>query len=146
MLAKAVMTGPEGNAMLTAEARVETNRASRYLTQACQHFSKRVRHMAAAGRDMGVAPEQARLAAQARIEWTDTEGTVQFPWGGCRLQASPTALTLRAEAADQDKLRRLQEMISSHLLRFSRRDDLTVVWRPVETSGGSDSAAAPGTH
>ena len=31
--------------MLTAEARVETDRPGRYLTQTCQHLSNRGRHL-----------------------------------------------------------------------------------------------------
>jgi len=36
---------------------------------------------------------------------------------------------LRVEAADEDNLRRLQDLIASRLERFGRRDRLTVTWQ-----------------
>jgi hypothetical protein len=124
--------------MLTAEARVETDRASRYLIQACQHFSNQGRHLrgpaahrmgAAAARHMGAGWGQAESGVQARVEWSETDGTVDFGWARCTLQATAAALMLRAEAADQENLQRVQGTVADHLERFGRRDHLTVTWR-----------------
>jgi hypothetical protein len=45
------------------------------------------------------------------------------------MHANPGALTLRAEAADQETLRRTQDLITGLLNRFGRRDHLTVTWQ-----------------
>jgi hypothetical protein len=128
--------------MLTAEARIETDRASRYLVQACRHFTNQgrhmtglaARHMAAAARHGG-APSGSNPAAKARIEYSDTDGMIDFGWGRCTLQATPAALTLRAEAADEDNLQHVREILTGHIERFGRRDHITVTWRQTQAPG-----------
>jgi hypothetical protein len=46
-------------------------------------------------------------------------------------------LTLRAEAADQDSLTRIQDLIAGRLEKFGRREHLTVTWRPAQAPGSS---------
>jgi hypothetical protein len=124
--------------MLTAEARVETDRAGRYLTQICQHLSNRGRHLGTGkglrlrhrpGGHQGGHPRPV-TAGQVQVEWTETEGTVRFPGGHCTMRASGDALLLRAEAADSAALEFIENLIGSHLERFSRREPLTVTWYP----------------
>jgi hypothetical protein len=75
--------------MLTAEARVETDRPGRYLTQICQHLSNRGRHLGTGeGRQMRRRPgghggnhRQPEAAGQVHVAWSQTEGTVTFPGG-----------------------------------------------------------------
>jgi hypothetical protein len=67
--------------MLIAEARVETERASRYLVQLCQHVDKLGR---------------ARPQMQAHAECSDDRGVISVGWGQCTLRALPGVLTLRA--------------------------------------------------
>ena len=45
------------------------------------------------------------------------------------MQAFPGRLTVRAEAADQESLRRIQDLLTSRLLKFGRRENLTVDWQ-----------------
>src|SRR5262249_5851565 len=52
------------------------------------------------------------------------------PWGRCTLSADDNTLVLRVEAADLDRLRRIQEVIARDLERFGRRDQLIVRWQP----------------
>lgn len=100
--------------MLTAEARVETERSSRYLDQLCRHVSK-------------VAEGHTQM--QARVEWSDEQGEITFAWGGrCTLRAERGVLSLRAEAPDEDSLRRVQDRVTERLERFGRRDQVTVTW------------------
>jgi hypothetical protein len=108
--------------VLTAEARVATDRAGRYLVQFCRHASA-----------MGHAPGgHGPGGVRVRAEWTDTAGTVTVtPWGRCTLVAEPTALVFRVTAASEADLRRLQEVVSRDVARFGRRDQLTVRWQPV---------------
>lgn len=93
--------------MLTSTSRVETARASRYLTQLCKHFAHKV-----------------------PAEWTEREGTARFAWGTCVLRADDQALTLHVEAPDEESLGRVQYVVGDHLERFAGRDGLKVVWGP----------------
>jgi hypothetical protein len=120
--------------MLTAEARVQTARPGRYLAQLCQHLSNKGRHLGNGGgrhRPTGHSGDHARpgLAEQVQVEWSDTTGMVRFPGGQCTMQAGLDALLLRAEAADEQTLGLIENLITSHLDRFSRRDPLTVTWQ-----------------
>jgi hypothetical protein len=79
--------------MLIAEAHVETERSSRYLVQLCRHFNDEA---------------QAHPEAQVHVEWSDDRGVASFGWGRCTLRADPGALTLRAEAPDEENLQRVR--------------------------------------
>ena len=127
--------------MLIAEARVETDRPGRYLTQLCQHLSNRGQHLGTGkgrlsrhrpGGRPGDHPRPG-TAEQVQVEWTETEGKVTFPRGQCTMRARGDALLLRAEAADGAALEFIENLISSHFGRFSRRDPLTVTWHPAGT-------------
>ena len=118
--------------MLTAEARIETDRPNRYLVQLCRHVNgiyskggplrhRRDRHLADDAKERGEAPPH--------VEWSETRGSVTFGAGKITMQASPGALLLRAESADEESLRRVQDLVTGLLARFSRRDHLTVDWR-----------------
>ena len=45
------------------------------------------------------------------------------------MRAGGDALMLRAEAADVGTLEFIEDLITSHLGRFSRREPLTVTWQ-----------------
>jgi hypothetical protein len=59
------------------------------------------------------------------------------------MQASPGALALRAEAADQENLTRIQELVTARLERFGRREQLAVIWRQVPEPVDQDGASRP---
>ncbi|MBT2225765.1 DUF2218 domain-containing protein [Nonomuraea sp. NEAU-A123] len=125
------------------KAQIETERASRYLVQFCKHA-------AAMGRGGGHTPRMHlrgmmdRRELQVTAEWSDTEGTVTFaPWGQCTLAAEAGALTLLVEAADEDGLRQIRDIVSRDFERFSRRDPLTVTWHRSETSDAAPEIGAP---
>ncbi|WP_128382450.1 DUF2218 domain-containing protein [Streptomyces cavernae] len=134
--------------MPTVEARVETDRPSRYLVQLCKHFSNKGRHLGHRPRAHGSGDERAfrdmrAVAAQAQVEWSDTDGQVDLPWGRVTLRAAPGALTLRVEAVGDEDLRRLQDVVAGHVERFGRRDGLQVSWqRPGPTAGSAESVGA----
>ena len=66
-------------------------------------------------------------------EWSDTSGTVTFtPWGQCTLTAGAGTLTLRIDAADEDGLAQIREIITRDFERFSRRDPLALTWQRSE--------------
>jgi hypothetical protein len=103
--------------MLIAEARIETERSSRYLVRLCQHVNKAA---------------QRHSPMQAHVEWSDDRGVISFSWGRCTLRADPTVLTLRAEAPDEEGLRRVEQRVADRLERFGRREHLTVTWTPLQ--------------
>lgn len=120
--------------MLTTEAHVETERASRYLVQLCRHFD----HVIGPGRREDVVEQHARASnraeahpeLRAHVQWSETHGLVRFDWGRCTMEAGPDALTLRAEATDEEGLQRVQGLVAEHLERFGERDHLKVSWQP----------------
>jgi hypothetical protein len=119
----------EGEApMPTAQARIETDRAERYLVQLCQHASA-MGEGGHAGRMHGGA-HQAPQGLAVRADWSDRRGELTFPsWGTCVLTTDDTSLTLDIDAVDDEALRRIQEILGSDLDRFGRRDGLVVEWR-----------------
>jgi hypothetical protein len=112
----------DGPSPLTAEARVQTPNASRYLVQLCQHatkFSHRLRRLHGGG------PRPEILG----VDWTDTHGILDLSWGKCTLDADPATLTVRVDAEGEENLRRVQDIITADLERFGRRDGVTVTWQ-----------------
>ena len=114
--------------MLMVEAHIETEQSSRYLVRLCTHA-------ASMGRTQGHGIRAHRNEALSRGEvevqahWSDTHGTVTFsPWGRCEIAATRTALVLRIEAADDEDLRRIQDIITRDLNRFSGSEQLAIVW------------------
>lgn len=117
--------------MLTAEAHVATEDASRYLVRLCQHAGKmsgRQRHRPRTHSGGGGAQPEMQ-----RAEWSSTDGILVLNWGQCTLHAAPGTLTLRAEAADQDSLTRIQDLVAGRLEKFGRREHLAVTWHPAQT-------------
>jgi hypothetical protein len=112
--------------MPTAEAHITTDRPSRYLVQLCRHAGQMGSHRG--------GPPHAHRAAEAQAthveaEWSQTDGVINFGWGRCTVQAAADALLVRVEAADEEKLRRIQELVTRNLTRFSTREPLTVSWQ-----------------
>jgi len=63
------------------------------------------------------------------VECSGTEGTVSLDCGQWTMRALPGRLAVRAEAADQESLRRIQDLLTARLQKFGRREHLTVDWR-----------------
>ncbi|WP_279340610.1 DUF2218 domain-containing protein [Sphaerisporangium perillae] len=125
-------------------AQIETERPSRYLVQFCKH--------AAAMGGGGHAPRMhlhgimARREVRVSAEWSDTHGIVTFtPWGKCTLAAEGNILDVRIEAADEDGLAQIQDVITRDLDRFSRRAPLVVTWQTTEAASVMPPLEARGT-
>lgn len=125
--------------MPSMEARVPTDRASRYLVQLCRHSEQmsRWRHRPPAG------PGGGREAVAVReVQWSETLGVVRFDEGEWTLCATGDALLLRVDAVDQQALGRLQQGIAARLATIGRRDRLSVSWHPTDPpSALSDQTA-----
>ena len=121
--------------MLTAEAIIHTQQPERYLARLGKHAAKMggLSHRPRT-HSSGQMPPQVQHA-----EWSGSHGTVRLNGGGWTMQATPGTLRLRAEAADEASLRRIQDMLTTRLEKFGRREHLTVSWQPPE-----HPAAEPG--
>jgi hypothetical protein len=112
--------------MLAAEAQVKTEDPARYLSQLCRHAQQvhRLRHRPRGHGGDGQPPPKVQ-----HVECSETSGTISFGWGQCTMRATPGILTLRAEAADEESLQRVQEIIARDIERFGKRNQLTVSWQ-----------------
>jgi hypothetical protein len=120
----------KGAVMPTAEARLATDRASRYLVQLCRHLGQmtRMSHRPPGGHGDGRTPP-----AVQQVDYADTRGTVRFADGQWTLEATADTLTLRVDAVDEDALQRLQAGIKARIEKIGRRDGLQVHWHPTES-------------
>lgn len=115
--------------MLTTEADIRTEQAARYLARLCGHAGKmgttghRLGHRRPSHAGGDVPPEM------RRGECSGDEGTVSLNWGQWTMRASPGLLAIRAEAADEESLRRIQDLLTARLQKFGRREHLMVNWR-----------------
>jgi hypothetical protein len=120
--------------MLTVQAVIQTKRADEYLRRVCEHAGKMgqgVGHRRRHGG--GDGPPRVRQS-----EWSGTRGTGSLDCGQFTMQADCDALTVRAEAADEASLRRIQDLLAVRLENFGSREGLRVSWtrtgRPVAGS------------
>ena len=116
--------------MLTAEAHVQTNHPGRYLVQLSRHAQQvhRLRH----GRHSPNEGSAQPLPKVEHTEWSETRGRIDFGWGRCTLQANGDLLTLRAEAGDEQALRRVQDIVTRDIERFGSREQLKVRWQRLD--------------
>jgi hypothetical protein len=56
------------------------------------------------------------------------------------MHAAPGTLTLRAEAGNEENLRRIQDLVAARVEKIGRRDHLAVNWQPAETPGAGPVA------
>jgi hypothetical protein len=136
-----------GSPTLTAEAVVQTGNPAQYIARLCRHSSQMSAHAAQPGRHLrhrprgqrgGGAPPEVRHA-----EWSGTEGIVILNWGQWTLQAAGRTLTVRAEAADEQNLQRIQELLTARLTSFGRRENLTVNWQRPPAASDPGPATRP---
>ncbi|MCO6049001.1 DUF2218 domain-containing protein [Mesorhizobium sp. RP14(2022)] len=86
--------------MPESTTRFETPSADKYIKQLCKHFGHRVETTVG-----------------------DNTGTCRFEIGTAQLDADASALAIRLEAEDEERLKQMQHVIESHLLRFAFREE-----------------------
>ena len=91
--------------MVTAEARIATPHAGKYMAQLCKHFAHKV-----------------------TVIWTEHQGDVDFGPGTCHMQALAGLLILQCSAETPAGLERVTDIVADHLTRFGWREKLTVDW------------------
>lgn len=119
--------------MQTAEAIIHIEDPERYLTRLRGHTGKMGTPGHKGGIRLGHRPRRHDGADPPEIrhaEWSATTGTVTMNWGQWTAHASEGTLKLHAEAADAANLRSIQDMLTTRLENFGRRDRLSVTWRP----------------
>ena len=110
--------------MPSAEARIPTDRAARYLDQLCSHLGAmgHVRRVPAGGHGGAGMPRV------ENIERNGNRAVIRFNEGSWTLQAHEDALVLRVEAEEAATLERLKEAIAARIAKIGRRDGLAVTW------------------
>jgi uncharacterized protein len=91
--------------MLVSEARVSTPMSVRYMTQLCKHFEHKL-----------------------PVSYDKEHGRIEFESGVCSISAAPDLLALRAEASDEERLGRVENVVVRHLERFAFRDQPEIRW------------------
>lgn len=124
--------------MLTAEAVIQTEHPERYLARLGTHAANMRQHLGSRLRAHGSGQSPPEMQ---HADWSATRGTVRLNWGEWTMQATPGALTLRAEAPDQTSLQRIQDMLTTRLEKFGRREHLTVTWQQADTPAGEPGPA-----
>ena len=117
--------------MPTAEAIIQTPYPDRYLARLGKHATKMGRRLGHRPRAHGTGEAPPEIL---HAEWSGSQGTVTLNWGQWTMQATPGTLKLRAEAADEANLQRIQGMLTTRLETFGRHEKLTVTWQPAGTT------------
>jgi hypothetical protein len=91
--------------MTFSNARIATTKSSRYMQQLCKHF-----------------------AHKRPVTFTTEEGRIEFSAGTCTMDAKADELLLRAQAADEPSLVKLEGVVVRHLQRFAFREPFDVTW------------------
>lgn len=86
-------------------------------------------------------PDAARLIKRLCTHWAhkfevvfdDRHGRVPFDADTLALlDADDDALHVRIEAADAERLARMQDVVAEHLQRMNRGEALAIAWRPAD--------------
>lgn len=91
--------------MFTSIAHVATDKAERFMTQLCKHFSHKIPAAAENG-----------------------SGRIRFEAGTCLLDSGPEFLTLRVESDSEDGRSTVEEVVGSHLERFMWKEPAEITW------------------
>jgi hypothetical protein len=126
--------------MPAAEADIPTDQAASYLARLCGHAAK----MGDAGHHPRTHDRDGGPPVIRGVERSGTEATVSLDRGQWTMRALAGRLLLRAEAASDDDLRRIQDLLTARLERFGRREHLTLTWRAATAQ--ARTTAGPQDH
>jgi hypothetical protein len=104
----------EEDQMYVAKAHVKSEKASVYLTQLCKHFAHKI-----------------------PTEHGQDYGRMRFQPGLCTMRAADGVLSMECEAASENELQLVKNVVVDHLTRFAWREHLAVTWTDtlVDASG-----------
>lgn len=89
--------------MPTAQTRIPTDRAGRYLAQLCRHLNQISGHTRHGETDGGGPPQV------QRVECSHSHGVIEFGSGKCTLDATSDELTIKLAAVDTNELQQMQQ-------------------------------------
>lgn len=89
-------------------ATVQTDKAGRYLKALVNHFSRKV-----------------------SASYEGDQGTIAFGFGTCLLQVDSERLGIHAESDSPEDLERVEQVLGSHLIRFTQDEKLLLTWTVV---------------
>jgi hypothetical protein len=107
------------SSMLFQQGYMNSNEPSRYMTRLCYHFSKKI-----------------------EVQYDEVRGLAHFPWGRCTLTALEEGIRFVCEADDAEKMTQVRNVIDSHVVLFSRRAPLQVVWEALQGEPGPHDVGA----
>lgn len=128
----AAVTGICGQAMLTSQASVPTERASEYLIRLCLHLQEikgKAGHPAMSRHRVSGAGSRPEI----NLEWSETRAIARIGPSRCMLQVKPGGLALRAEAPTEEALRQVQALVGGRLEKFGHREQVKVTWQQATT-------------
>lgn len=96
---------PEGATATAAKADVSTEKGLRYMKALCNHFDRK-----------------------AEASYSDTTGHVKFEFGECDFKVTDSAIHIDIKAETPALLERTKHVVGDHLVRFGKKDELTVDW------------------
>lgn len=105
--------------MLFLQGYMNSAEPSRYMTRLCYHFSKKI-----------------------EVQYDEVQGVALFPWGRCTLTAMEDGIRFACEAEDANKMTQVCNVIDSHVVLFSRRTPLQVVWDVPRGESGPSNVEA----
>ena len=104
---------------MQSHARLNTDKAARYMTQLAKHWSHRF-----------------------EVTFDATSARIPLPLGTCLMRAEHDGLNVTVEAPILDSLSRLEDVVAEHLLRFAFREQVArLAWTRAWEAGAIDPPA-----
>lgn len=88
---------------------IATLSASQYIGKLCRHFRHKI-----------------------ETEYTSTTGLATFPFGTCRMAATPDQLTFHITADSSQSVEKIKGVLVRHLEKFAYKEKLIIEWRDEE--------------
>jgi len=85
---------------------IATEAASQYIGKLCRHFRHKI-----------------------ETTYTSTTGHAEFPFGTCKMSATPSALIFDITAPDAEGIEKIKGVLVRHLLKFSYKETLAIEWQ-----------------
>lgn len=109
---------------MQSHARLNTDKAARYVTQLAKHWSHRF-----------------------EVAFDATSARIPLPVGTCVLLAEPDGLNITVEAPLLENLTKLEDVVADHLLRFAFRESVErLAWTRAWEAGRIDPPALRVNH
>ena len=104
---------------MQSHARLNTDKAARYMTQLAKHWSHKF-----------------------VVTFDATTARIPLPMGDCRMVADETGLDITVDTVDLESLSRMEDVVADHLLRFAFREGIEkLAWTRAWEAGRIDPPA-----